>query len=675
MKAVEIQAPPPRPPHFRRDGVAAKATSFSSISTLSSVPTTSQSSSKRIVKNGIYAVTNSDSGSDDSTSSDELPDVVTLISPRKRRKLSPPDEKVKNAIPTPTTLKPTRRSARISDESTRESTPRMRSRSPLRKTYKHSLANMVRNKQKAAKSEARLQEAEEAFVKTQRQREDELQQQQPGLSGDLKAVAADDSDQGERMRLAIARTEALQDENSFYFFRSAKKSLSMTPWPTIADESTWRAYGENEQQRREAFLSGFVAQLAEMDELADGICDWIAAELCHEPREDLCEAYLEVLRSQSTKSAHVVPNYATLGYYYNLAFMNQQSSNGQDGSDKTTLMDEELMDLEIDEPPPRLKYVLDLVGQTHTGPSLNPQDVAVTLCHLILALGDTNVNRNITSRSNTQTTIQRILEGCESGPRFDELCKQVQKMFSSSTPLSRALRCNVISSIPAYSERSHYLRRILALHMIVDRADPEQYIPDVSNGRWADLILTRLNNNAEFAVTESSDYALLASLTSVLDIAIDAGFSDFAFRSQEHDASRSTDIFSKRSPASTAEADFNAQIDGFTSQLRIMSSRIRDTGTSHLRRTEAKNALERLILRLEHCVRARLRPRKGVFGDVTSQQRAFLSGFLGQNKDDQEDELRPAISAKAVVPGNGDSKDSRVDEDAATAGASDADSV
>ena len=69
-----------------------------------------------------------------------------------------------------------------------------------------------------------------------------------------------------------------------------------------------------------------------------------------------------------------------------------------------------------------------------------------------------------------------------------------------------------------------------------------------------------------------------------------------------------------------------------------MASRIRGAGTTHLRRTEAKSAFDRLITRLEHSVRTKPKPRKGIFGGVTGEQRTFLSGFLKRPDEKQEDD-------------------------------------
>jgi hypothetical protein len=64
------------------------------------------------------------------------------------------------------------------------------------------------------------------------------------------------------------------------------------------------------------------------------------------------------------------------------------------------------------------------------------------------------------------------------------------------------------------------------------------------------------------------------------------------------------------------------------SHLRLMSSKIRDAGTSHLKRTEAKSALERLIVRLEASVRTKPRPRKGVFDRPGALSAGALDGYL-----------------------------------------------
>ena len=179
--------------------------------------------------------------------------------------------------------------------------------------------------------------------------------------------------------------------------------------------------------------------------------------------------------------------------------------------------------------------------------------------------------------------------------------------------------------MPAQDVQSHRLRRRLALNLVVQKDCKNA---DIGNDDWFSQILHHLKGEAEFNISEASDYVLLNALIPVLDIAIDSGFGDTGDIPGLTMLSEPPTMFDKS--LGSRDQTFNLQIDALASQLRAISSRIRDGGTTHLRRTEAKGAIERLTARLEYSVRTRPKPKKGVFGGVTGEQRSFLDGFLKQ---------------------------------------------
>ncbi len=617
MSAFEVFAPPP-PLQLKRESAEGNTTaSFSSVSTLSSMPLSSQSSSKRTIKHGLQAVTNSDSGSADSDSSDELADVTSFVS-RKKRKLTPPGQDLDHAIPIPSTVKPERRSGRLSDDGRQKSAP-SRMPSPPRMVYKHSLANMIKQKEKSEKTEAKIQEAEAAFEEARRKRAEELEQR-GGLSGGLEAAVEDDSDQGERMKLAIARTEALQDEQQFYYFREVKALTSDNSFP--AEPGTvWEKYRNNDKVRTQAFLSGFIAQLASSGVIPNAVCGWISDQLLHEKREDLCEAYIEVLRVRSKLTVSTPHASEMLNHFYELSKREAPIPGAVIPGFTATIH------LEADGAVPGLQYVLYALQHAHTSHPDQPIYSRVLLTELLPALVDARVAKDSALCEKLADTIQYIIDGVADS-QYANFCDNLPGDFQNMIELSKLFRCRATVAMPARSQRSHHVRRMLATHMITGKYTHRDYDAKLALPKSAQIILQRLKTAPEFAISESSDYLILTSLISVLDIAIDSGFSDSLSRGHAAEPSKPSNGFANPNPALRAETDFNAQIDAFTTQLRQMSSRIRDAGTAHLRRTEAKSAIDRLVLRLEHCVRTKPKPKKNVFGGGTGQQRDFLSGFL-----------------------------------------------
>lgn len=120
------------------------------------------------------------------------------------------------------------------------------------------------------------------------------------------------------------------------------------------------------------------------------------------------------------------------------------------------------------------------------------------------------------------------------------------------------------------------------------------------------LILHRLSK-PPFTITKKTDYASLAALVTFLDALVDSGFSIFPIIDNEE------------------EKVFNENVDALARQLRNLSGRILDSGASHLKRTECKVVLDRLVYRLEFAVRTKAMPRKNLFGGSTSNVAGDMS--------------------------------------------------
>ena len=631
MTAVEIPSPNPLQP-LQKDELPLSSTSisFSSISTLSSVPMSTQSSRRTVTRDGMQAVTNSDSGSAGSDS-DELADPSTFIV-RKRRKLTPPGQDVDHATEIPSTFRPARQSTRLSEQSKRSSTtsgastPRLAS-SPPRTVYKHSLMNLVKQHKKREKTEARIEQAESAFEEVQRKQQ--LQREQEGeLDSGLRVAVEGDSDEGERMMLAMERTEALQDEERFYYFRKIRPASMPKTCP--ATGTRWGRLLASDQSWTQACLSGFLAELAANEDFDEEILLWMADQLVRETREDMCEAYVETLRRGALRPQSRRPISWDLTSVYETFDLSAIHSNVEDRQRRGRMP-------VLDGRPPGLRYALQVERYLRAADFKNAEGIAASLGNLILAGIDEYVRRDSALQSTIHECIEHVLDAVADESLGVVLEDVHQKVFEQDT-LSLQLQCRAIAALPALSKRSHRLRRSLALHLIAGNVREFDYMGDPDLPDWSDEILNRLKKDRRFAISEATNYAELNALISVLDIAIDAGFSDHVFPTVSNPPPKPTGpLATKPSPHPTAEATFNAQIDTLTYHLRQMSSRIRDAGTSHLRRTETKSAIERLVVRLEHSVRTRPKPRKGIFGGVTGEQRSFLSGFLKQMVPNAED--------------------------------------
>lgn len=744
LTAVEVPSPKmtPRPTPTLAPQKAAPApeaasratTSFSSISTLSSVPFSSQSSSRRIVKNGLHAVTNSDSGSADSD--EELEDLDSFM-PRKKARMTPPGTDVAHAIEIPSTVKPARQSARLSDKGSvrsGRSTPRLPP-SPPRTAYKHSLLQMVKQDQKRVKQDARIAEAEAAVAEAERKKEAQAASAQR-LDGTMMAEAmADDSDEGARMMQAMARTEALQNEERFHFFTHPARLATRDAFPTAAlPDKGWAKSLRDDRSRAQACLTGFVADVAAKGLLSADMTTWFARQLLHESREELCEAYVEIIRV-STEHRQTV-DFSTLcstpGFYHTTSHASddadQQDADApmtgtqesgeddhisclcgntdddgslvacdscgnwqhttcyypeQDGEELSKDLQHYCIECKpqqsIDvvgarrrqkrrakqrqqqtsspntsqrpeEVAPGLRYVSRVLQ--YCAPLAGAVGVGQAICDLALANIDDRVKGNVSLRFIIQDAIEALCETVAPS-EADALYEHVKTSLLEEANLSMFLQCRVVASLPATSVQIHQLRRRLALYLITHSHTAKPLTSD----SWPRTLLKRLRTAPEFSITDTTNYALLCSLTETLDIAIDAGFSsDFTFHTnpqQEQQPSKpAPGLFGRPAVGPLpAEQAFNAHIDALATQLRLMASRIRDAGATHLRRTEAKSALERLVVRLGYSVRTRPKAKRGVFsgGGGASELRGGLEGFVRRGVEGQvEKEEREKDESDAV---------------------------
>ncbi|KAK3066193.1 hypothetical protein LTR53_017558, partial [Teratosphaeriaceae sp. CCFEE 6253] len=272
VEVVKVAIPSPKrgmsPPPIKAERAAAPSrTAATSFSTLSSVAMSSQSSSKRVMaKDGLQAVTNSDSASADDTD-DDLADISTFI-PRKKLRMSPAPELHAIKEEPQDTAKPVRQSKRLSGQSDHDRGHNAALRlppSPPRTVYKHSLLSMVKASEKQKKRDDRI-----AAIQTEVADADKRRQEQTALEAgtklDAQTLAAelnDDSDDVERMQSAMERTEALQDEVTYHFFLQNLVQRGKKPFPLkVLGDQLYARNMQDDAAREQTCLTGFVAELA-----------------------------------------------------------------------------------------------------------------------------------------------------------------------------------------------------------------------------------------------------------------------------------------------------------------------------------------------------------------------------------------------------------------------------
>lgn len=593
----------------------------------------SQSSSRRIVKNGVQAVTNSDSASMSSSSSDDELVDLDSFAPRKKRRLTPPVVDRHSGLDA---TKPTRSSARVSGEQEkRRAEDSWRPLSPPPKVkYKHSLFNMVKQNAREAASEANIAQAEAEMLELER-----LEEQRRNVLGntvETKSMAkefAQDSDEEERMLMAMERTEVLKGEEKFFFFRNETKHWTETEFPTSGLEKYGLRFLRDESKRQHACTSGFLAIVASQRGLPERLVTWIHSESLRESSEQLCESYVAILDAL-VKGHYDIPD---------LAFSLSEQYPGRtlrDAEDPVHFDGGNFV-------PQNLKFTLNMMAVL--APHKPSVDQACALAELILLNNDENVRGDMDIQTHIEHAIHAILAPSASDEDLEVVYRETTRQILHASSISRHILSRAIVSLPATTTKLQRLRRKLALRILLDASINEDI--DVTSPSTGVRLLLRIKKHDSFSITETTNYTLLHSLIDLVDIAIDVGFSDLSFLKKNDQAShqdgfRAKSVFGHATTAqSPAEKSFNAQIDDIISHLRSMGSKIRDAGTSHLKRTEAKSALERLIVRLEYAVRTKPRPRKGVF-DRAAAGAGAMDGFLRQVSEISEPQTNAEKLAK-----------------------------
>ncbi|CAK1354901.1 unnamed protein product [Cercospora beticola] len=569
----------------------------------------STSSSRRIVKDGVQAVANSDSDMSDDSSGEELADPRTFFA--KRRKLSP------EAKETPAVKKLSARDRQKRFDQTRP-------QSPPKKVYKHSFASLIREGQRMKESEAAIASMRQALEDSKKRDEEAERQAILGLNNKVDAetmleYASDDED-GERRLKALQRVEALQAADTYHFFLDTAPLFDDVPFPTeCLPNEPWSSLYATDTSREQACMSGFAAEMAAHFPLPMAITNWMAQQLLHEQNEALCEAYVEILRVSCTSHNSVSDTIASVSSMYKTRslFENKYTEPVQRGV------------------PAGLKHVLKVAtfcapASDSVVPEAEPSKTLEAFLDMSMMNLDEHVRRDLGLSLALGSCIEDLLESI-SEQSYERLVQGALSMLhDTDESITPRFRCCLIQSLPSRTKRTYDIRRRLALGVLIPSENRDSVT--VGGRDWLACITQTLRTNKEFEIRDSADYDLLVPLVEVLDIAISAGFTDYNVLHPVPEASdtKATGMFTQLPKLCAAAKTHNSKIDAIVSELGYMKANIQHEAT-HLRRQELKAAIDRLITRLETSVRTRPKPKKSVFGDEPKQARFDRSALKKQH--------------------------------------------
>lgn len=383
---------------------------------------------------------------------------------------------------------------------------------------------------------------------------DEASDQRLDLVKATALIAEDETENdeisAERVRRAIERTEALQTEEVWYMFRRTPSQIRRREFPANCLPPLLKPL----KDRRLRKIPGewdLLVEGASLTELPPILTDWLAAEVCLEPSDELVERYIRCLVATATKSRldisicdQMLQRLGVLEGVLEPGHEMKLTEEEVEGAD----FEQMLQDLHR-----KIGRVVNLFRRI--GSNLRHEDRSRILHYLLLMRLDHNINQDSLLTTQIGDAIESICNGL-SNMDLDETLDYLEQGLSKSTLLVK-LRHGLLSAFNCTSPRLHYFRRRLAFATGLQFEFDDGLPNDFSAMSIAEKVLQRLDEPG-FRVGRTTDYATLTVRLDSLDIAIDSGFADLSFALKDGTGS------SARSPIDADASDDSAstQING-----------------------------------------------------------------------------------------------------------------
>ena len=272
--------------------------------------------SQRVVKNGEVVIRNSDDESDSDTTLEDLSDLLLPRGQKPRGEQFFPGAQ-SPAQPVNGNSEDGRRlSSRRRTNADKKSAPPHSTVPVQPKKYKFDLESLTKQKKQEDASDQDIVLANKMLRS--------FEQQEASASGDAGAAPTErpfdatfidivmkehgDEDEISRLKAAIQRTEALHQGKSWSFFdeQTVEPPSERSDFPVVEDDRLERVLGKTSSSRQQAFLSGYVGELAMKNRLPEEILLWMMDAICVESRDDLRYSYTATLIDASKQLASVL---------------------------------------------------------------------------------------------------------------------------------------------------------------------------------------------------------------------------------------------------------------------------------------------------------------------------------------------------------------------------------
>ncbi|KAI9697395.1 MAG: hypothetical protein M1836_004673 [Candelina mexicana] len=587
----------------------------------------SNTSSHRVIRHGEIVVTNSDDEDSDSS----LDDIDSLLTHRKPAPTPTPDAE---AIERFATRSQPKRNGTTQSKLWHSRKSRKSPFTPIQALpkYRFSLDSLVSRAEKDAASEAEVFRARAMMwnpaVTSEQDHNDamDVDSQTAATENDvetdqglLAAVVTEETEgSGVHSVLhAMKRTEVGNGEKVWYFLgdRSMLGSTHRLPFPHKSLPSkNWQTVLGDSTSREQTFVSGAAGEMLATESLPDEIIQWILDELCFEPRDDLRSAYVLALQATASKITTLLTPSCIDEMFSKLGARRE----ALDVRQVATPSQQELNAWREVRGPPWAQLETVIKALTGVAENLFPPSRE----HAILIMARILLDSSLTANGSLLLTIEDALETLIDGIPSNELESSLYRISTMilASVTDCQMRLQFLSHFPTHSHTLHLLRRRLALTTFF--SDPV-YLNKPSDNLIRVPEVTHHLHSSAFNIDNDTNYIELATTASILDIAIDDGLS--------------LNTITDRHAIET----FNQDIDTLTARIKFLFTSILDSGASHMTRTEAKEALERVHYRLVYTVRTKPVTKKRIFepvkataggGDQAASEKGVMARYLAKQE-------------------------------------------
>ena len=472
-----------------------------------------------------------------------------------------------------------------------------------------------------AELEDNIAKAKEGYEATKA--EEELSTRQSELDRNILAsIVGGGSDDNDLSRLmnAVERTEALTMGKTWSFFkpgcprRSSKKPTSFPDPDSVDEEREWYESLDDREVRQRAYISGYVSEAWTSKSMPVDVANWTLDNLLYESDDDLRRSHVQALKNADPTWARVHVDTERIQRMFSQVGATDEaltSDNIKAAGHVTTVGSA-----------PEFRYLISAVeALTNLAPHLEVTAVDKLLTIMLRLTLDVQVMNDLGAAVIIEDCLSELMEELE---RYEYKEAMMNFVSGSSSLEESTLQAQLLKYFPATSRLSARIRIAIAQrYLFREKSSSPSNLDDLKID--IDQIREYLESgpfDSTFRSGKRPDYTHLTSLVHLIDVAVADGGRPAIFDSQKE------------------EVVFNRKIDALADRVKSIFASIADTGASHMRRTEAKEALQALHYRLLYAVRTEPRPKKNVFSgrsgdEYRSEERSknFMQGFLVKTKD------------------------------------------